>query len=163
MTPGTVDFRGPIVFRGPLEGPSTSWNDTDKSVCGPWKIFFFFFFGDHIKIWRKLRHFALKNFFFSFLRSHQNAEKIVSFSSFILEHTKLVMPNILADPGPTFGSRHPCSWLRGASWLNEITFAFTLLRMHSIAMSTGLHRPWYTKMIFNLGPKFFFFQKKKLM
>ena len=40
-----------------------------------------------------------------FWRSYQNPKKIVAFSSFFLKFTKLEMPNIWADPGPTFGSQ----------------------------------------------------------
>ena len=44
-------------------------NDTDKSVCGISRTFFFW-------------------------RSHQNPKKIVAFSSSFLKFTKLEMPNI---------------------------------------------------------------------
>ena len=37
MTPGPMEFKGPMSFRGHK-------NDTDKSVCGTSKTFFFFFF-----------------------------------------------------------------------------------------------------------------------
>ena len=88
MTPGPMDFRGPVGFRGPSRGPMgfqrTHRNDTEKSVCGRPKTFFFFFW------------------------SHQIPDKTVAFSPSVLEFTKPEMRNIWADPGPTFGSRRPC-------------------------------------------------------
>ena len=73
MSLGPMEFtgptRGPMTFRGPmgLRGAHhrAQWphradrNDTDKSACGKSKTFFFFFFGDHIKIRKKLGHFPI--------------------------------------------------------------------------------------------------------
>ena len=69
MTPGPMGFRGPFKepmgLKGPINGLNTAYrNDTDNTVYGRSKTFsFFFFFGDHLKIRRKLYHFALKTFF----------------------------------------------------------------------------------------------------
>ena len=75
-------------FIGPIEMTLTNQFVEDQRP-------FFFFFGDRIKIRRKLCHFALKTFFFFFFwRSHENPEKIMPFSAAGLVCTKPEMWNI---------------------------------------------------------------------
>ena len=73
MTPVPMEFRrpirGPMGFEGPLDFRGAYGSDTDKSVCGTSKTFFFW-------------------------RSHQNPKKIVGFFSSFLKFTKLEMLNI---------------------------------------------------------------------
>ena len=106
-----VAHHGARWLQGAQQGPM-GWlqrahrNDTEKSVCGRPKIFFFwrshqnpektvdfssktFFFGDHMTIRTKLWKFSVKTFFF--WRSHENPDKTVAFSPSVLEFTKSEM------------------------------------------------------------------------
>ena len=105
MTPGPMNFRGPIrglmVFRGPMGL---------KGFIGPIEMkhrrpFFFlrspefgqenrFNFGEDLFFWRSL----------------ENPEKSVPFFLLVLDCTKPEMRNICAVPRPTLGSRRP--WVR---------------------------------------------------
>ena len=81
MTLVPMEFRRPMGFEGPLD------------FRGPMEVTLTNQFVEHRRPF--------------FLRSHQNPKKIVEFSFSFLKFTKLEMPNIWADPGPTFGSRRP--------------------------------------------------------
>ena len=78
MTPGPMDFRGPMGFRRAhwLQGAQqrAHRNGAEKSACENQRPFFF----EITSKFRKKRwHFSLKTAFF--LRSHQNPEKTVAF------------------------------------------------------------------------------------
>ena len=90
MTMGLMEFRGLMGLRGPIRWPNGFIGPIEMTLTNQF-VKDLFFFGDHIKIPRKLCHFALKTFFLS---SHQKSEKIVAFSLFVLENTKPEMPNI---------------------------------------------------------------------
>ena len=68
---GPMGFKGPIRrpvgFMGPIRGPMDFRGPIDMIVTnefvGHQRPFFLFFFGDHVKIRKKLGHFAAKTFF----------------------------------------------------------------------------------------------------
>ena len=45
-----------------------------------------------------------------FWKSHHNSDKTATFSPSVLEFTKQEIRHIVAGPGPTFGSRRPCTY-----------------------------------------------------
>ena len=110
MTLGHMNFRGPIMgpvgFRGPSGGPMGFRGPIEMTLRNQYVEDRRPFFGGRLK-----NIFFIEDIFFKwrpfFWRSHQNPEKTVLFSPSVLEFTKLEMPNIWADPRPTFGSRRP--------------------------------------------------------
>ena len=145
MTPGPMDFRGPVGFRGPSRGPMgfqrahglskspskwhweiSMWKTKDLSFCfleitsksgQNWGIF----------PWR-----PFFSFFFLFFWSHQISDKTVAFSPSVLEFTKPETRNSWADPGPTFGSRRPsianlyCQSVYKNKYSQSITFTMKM-------------------------------------
>ena len=95
MTPGPMDFRGPMVFRkavsfrGPIEMTLRNQHVKPEDLC----------FGVHlistgktVRIWS----------------SHHFSDQNTAFSPCILDFTKPEIRHICAGPGPTFGPQHHC-------------------------------------------------------
>ena len=80
MTPGPMEFRGPIKrpngLLEPIKMTLTNQFVKDRRL---------FLGEEHIKIRTKLRHFALRPFFFR--RSHESSEKVGPFIYSVLDHT----------------------------------------------------------------------------
>ena len=133
MTPGPMDFRGPMGFSGSSRGPMSSRgarrNDTEKLACEAWRPFFFW-------------------------RSHHNSDKTAAFSPSVLEFTKPKICHISAGPGPTFGSRRPWVyvthrrvariWKRGGYFERVRKVQTTLTRIFIVleSVSHGLSENW---------------------
>ena len=124
MTPGPMDFRGPITgpvgFRGPSRGPIGFRGPIKMTLRNQYvknrRPFFFEITSKSQENW----HFSLKTFFF--WKSHQNPDKTMAFSPSVLEFTKPKMPHVGADPGPTFGSRRPCYKIQVTSFRLMISY-----------------------------------------
>ena len=88
MTPGLMDFRGPMGFRkavgfsGPMSSRGAHRNDNEKSACEAARPFFF---GDHLILTEKTVRISVKTFFW---RSLYNFDKTAGFSASVLEFTK---------------------------------------------------------------------------